>query len=218
MYDRHLAPANAALFLVGSEAVGGAMDIKPVSLIGRFVRLEPMRLEHADALSSIGAGRDIFRYFPVALDTPQQIEGYVRLCVAGGEAGTLLTWVTVPLETGQPAGSTGYLNIDRHHRKLEIGGTWIVPEWQRTACNTEAKYLQLQHAFETLDCNRVEFKTDSLNERSRAALARIGAIEEGTMRNHMVMPDGRLRHSVYFSVIKSEWPSVRARLEALLER
>jgi RimJ/RimL family protein N-acetyltransferase len=115
-------------------------------------------------------------------------------------------------------GSTGYLNIDRQHRRLEIGGTWIAPEWQRTACNTEAKLLQLTHAFETLGCNRVEFKTDSLNERSRAALLRIGATEEGTFRNHMVMPDGRLRHSVYFSVIESEWPRVRVRLEALLER
>jgi RimJ/RimL family protein N-acetyltransferase len=194
------------------------MEITPVTLEGRFVRLEPMRLEHAERLGQIGAGRDIFRYFPIALDTPQQIEVYVRHCVAGEKDGTLLTWVTVPRDLGEPVGSTGYLNIDRQHRRLEIGGTWIAPEWQRTACNTEAKLLQLTHAFETLGCNRVEFKTDSLNERSRAALLRIGATEEGTFRNHMVMPDGRLRHSVYFSVIESEWPRVRVRLEALLER
>jgi len=194
------------------------MDIRPVTLEGRFVRLEPMRLDHATPLAEIGAGRDIFRYFPIPLDTADQIEAYVRHCVQGEEEGTLLTWVAVPLASGEPAGSTGFLAIDRYHRRLEIGGTWIAPEWQRTACNTEAKLLQLSHAFETLGCNRVEFKTDSLNERSRAALLRIGATEEGTFRNHMVMPDGRLRHSVYFSVIESEWPGVKAHLETMLDR
>ena len=182
------------------------------------MRLEPMRLDHATPLAEIGAGRDIFRYFPISLDTADQIEAYVRHCVQGEEEGTLLTWVAVPLASGEPAGSTGFLAIDRYHRRLEIGGTWIAPEWQRTACNTEAKLLQLSHAFETLGCNRVEFKTDSLNERSRAALLRIGATEEGTFRNHMVMPDGRLRHSVYFSVIESEWPGVKAHLETMLDR
>ena len=130
----------------------------------------------------------------------------------------MLVWVTVSREIGEPVGATGYLNIDRHNRGLEIGGTWITPQWQRTACNTEAKYLQLRNAFETLGCIRVEFKTASLNAKSRAALLRIGAVEEGTMRNHIIMPDGRLRHSVYFSVIESKWPAVKARLEGMLER
>ena len=125
-------------------------------------------------------------------------------------------WVTVSRELDAAVGATSYLNIDQRNRKLEIGGTWIALQWQRTASNTEAKYLQLRHAFETLGCVRVEFKTDSLNERSRAALLRIGAVEEGTMRNHIIMPDGRFRHSVYFSVIDSEWPSVKSRLERML--
>jgi len=172
----------------------------------------------ATALAAVGLGHDVFRYFPIAIDTVAQMEAYVRLCVGGTEAGTLLTWVTVGRETDQPVGSTGYLNIDRQNRKLEIGGTWVAPAWQRTAVNTEAKYLQLRHAFETLACNRVEFKTDSLNAKSRAALARIGAVEEGTMRNHIVMPDGRLRHSVYFSVIAEEWAAVKARLEGMSGR
>ena len=189
-----------------------------MTLEGEFVRLEPMRLEHATALAAVGLRHDIFRYFPVAVDTTEQMEAYVRHCVAGTEAGTFVTWATVLRDTDRPVGSTGYLNIDRQNRKLEIGGTWVAPEWQRTAVNTEAKYLQLRHAFETLGCNRVEFKTDSLNAKSRAALARIGAVEEGTMRSHMVMPDGRLRHSVYFSVIASEWPGVKARLEEMLGR
>jgi N-acetyltransferase len=116
----------------------------------------------------------------------------------------------------QPIGSTSYPNLDPQHRRLEIGGTWITPAWQRSAVNTEAKYLQLSHAFDTLGCIRVEFKTDALNLKSRRALARIGAVEEGTLRNHMVMPDGRLRHSVYFSIVDSEWPTVKAHLERLM--
>ncbi len=194
------------------------MNVLPVTLEGEFVRLEPMRVEHGEALAEVGLGQDIFRYFPVTIDTLEQMQAYVQHCVAGTKAGSLLTWTTVSREADRPVGSTGYLNIDRHNRKLEIGGTWIAPAWQRTAVNTEAKYLQLTHAFETLGCVRVEFKTDSLNEKSRAALLRIGATEEGTMRNHITMPDGRLRHSVYFSVIESEWPWVKARLEKMIER
>lgn len=175
-----------------------------------------MRLDHYEWLAEIGLGQDIFRYFPIAIDTKDQMLAYVQHCVAANESGSMLVWVTVSRNHDAPIGSTSYLNIDRANRKLEIGGTWIAPEWQRTACNTEAKYLQLRHAFERLGCVRVEFKTDSLNTKSRAALARIGAVEEGTMRNHIIMPDGRLRHSVYFSVIESEWPDVKGRLEEML--
>ena len=192
------------------------MEGTPVTLEGQHVRLETMRLEHYERLAEIGLGHDIFRYFPITIDTQEQMLGYVRHCVAATDSGSMLVWVTVSRELGAPVGATSYLNIDPANRKLEIGGTWIVPQWQRTASNTEAKYLQLRHAFESLGCLRVEFKTDSLNERSRAALLRIGAVEEGTMRNHIIMPDGRLRHGVYFSVIESEWPSVKARLEGML--
>jgi N-acetyltransferase len=192
------------------------MDVTPVTLEGKHVRLEPMRLDHYEGLAEVGLGKDIFRYFPIAIDTKEQMLGYVQHCVAATDTGIMLTWVTVSRAMDAPVGATGYLNIDRANRKLEIGGTWIAPQWQRTACNTEAKYLQLRHAFEMLGCVRVEFKTDSLNAKSRAALLRIGAVEEGTMRNHIITSDGRFRNSVYFSVIESEWPAVKARLEGML--
>jgi len=192
------------------------LDVTPVSLEGKHVRLDPMRLEHYERLAEIGLGQDIFRYFPIAIDTEEQMLGYLQHSVAATESGEMLVWVTVSRELGEPVGATSYLSIDRRNRKLEIGGTWVAPQWQRTPCNTEAKYLQLQHAFETLGCVRVEFKTDSLNAKSRAALLRIGAVEEGTMRNHIIRPDGRLRHSLYFNVLDSEWPGVRARLEGML--
>ena len=177
-----------------------------------------MRLEHNERLAEIGLGQGIFRYFPIAIDTKEQMLAYVQHCVAATNSGSMLVWVTISRDHDAPVGATSYLNVDGPNRRLEIGGTWIAPEWQRTACNTEAKYLQLRHAFETLGCVRVEFKTDSLNAKSRAALLRIGAVEEGTMRNHMIMPDGRLRHSVYFSVTESEWPAVKLRLEEMLGR
>jgi RimJ/RimL family protein N-acetyltransferase len=127
-----------------------------------------------------------------------------------------LPFAIVEKATGRAIGSTRYGNIDRTHHRVEIGWTWVAREWQRTAMNTEAKYLLLRHAFETLGCMRVELKTDSLNERSRAAILRIGAREEGTFRNHMITASGRIRHTVYFSIIDSEWPAVKVHLEARL--
>lgn len=194
------------------------MNIQPTTLEGRFVRLEPMSLEHYDALAAIGLGHDIFRWYPYAVDTKDDMLAYVRSSLAGREAGTALPFTTIERATGQVVGSTSYLAIDRRNRRLEIGSTWLGVPWQRSVCNTEAKYLQLTHCFEELGCVRVEFKTDSLNTRSRAALLRIGAVEEGTFRNHMICPGNRLRHSVYFSIIDSEWPAVKQRLEERLAR
>lgn len=196
-------------------------DEEPLSRVtieGQQVRLEPLGPQHIDALVEVGAGHDIFRYFPAKIETPGELRGYLDYCRQVMEAGNGVTFATVSLAEDRPVGGTSFLAIDRANRKLEIGGTWIAPEWQHTACNTEAKYLQLRHAFAELGCVRVEFKTDSLNGRSRAALLRIGAVEEGTMRNHMIVPGPRYRHSVYFSVIESEWPAVKARLEAMLRR
>jgi RimJ/RimL family protein N-acetyltransferase len=193
-----------------------AFDPKPLTLTGRFVRLEPLSPEHVDALVEVAAGKGIFRYFPAQIDTADEVRALLGYNMHTMGAGEGVTFTTVNLADDRPVGGTSFLNIDRTHRKLEIGGTWLAPDWQRTACNTEAKYLQMRHAFEDLGAVRVEFKTDSLNERSRAALARIGAIEEGTMRNHMLVPGPRNRHSVYFSAIDSEWPSVKARLEGML--
>ncbi len=151
---------------------------------------------------------------PFAADTIERFTGYMSNLLKQAREGRALPFVTI--RENQVVGSTSYLEIDEHHRRLEIGATWITPDHQRSPVNTEAKLLQLSHAFDTLGCNRVELKTDSLNSKSRAAIARIGAKEEGTFRNHMVMPDGRLRHSVYFSITVEEWPAVRTNLEARL--
>jgi N-acetyltransferase len=192
------------------------MEIKPVTLEGKHVRLESMRLEHVAALWRVGAYEEIWRYIPYTIRSEDDMRSFIEAELRKQQAGLTLRFATIAKPSQQPVGSTSYLNIDRQHRRLEIGGTWITPSWQRSAVNTEAKYLQLSHAFETLGCIRVEFKTDSLNIKSRQALARIGAVEEGTFRNHMVMPDGRLRHSVYFSIIDSEWPAVKAHLEQVM--
>ncbi|MEK7814482.1 MAG: GNAT family protein [Chloroflexota bacterium] len=192
------------------------MEIKPVTLEGKHVRLEPVRLDHFAALWRVGAYEEIWRYLPYTVRSEADMRIFIEAELRKQQAGFAFRFATIAKPSEQPVGSTSYLNIDRQHRRLEIGGTWITPSWQRSAVNTEAKFLQLSHAFETLGCIRVEFKTDSLNVKSRQALARIGAVEEGTFRNHMVMPDGRLRHSVYFSIVDSEWPSVKAHLERLM--
>ena len=192
------------------------MQIGPVTLEGAHVRLETMRAEHADGLVAAGAGHGVFRFFPFSCETEAEMRGFVAHSLAGLANGTILPFTTIDRKTGRIVGSTSYLAIEPAHKRLEIGATWITPSHQRSAVNTEAKLLQLTHCFEALGCNRVEFKTDSRNERSRAALARIGATEEGTFRAHMVMPDGALRTSVYFSVIASEWPGVKARLSEKL--
>ena len=192
------------------------IDPQPVTLEGRYVWLEPMRPEHDDAFIAIGLGHDIFRWSPIALDSADDMRTYVRTALDGQAQGTVVAFTTIEKTTGQVIGSTRFLSIDRTNHRLEIGATWLGVPWQRSACNTEAKYLQLRHCFEDLGCVRVEFKTDSLNAPSRAALARIGAVEEGTFRNHMICPGGRLRHSVYFSVIDSEWPRVKQLLEQRL--
>jgi RimJ/RimL family protein N-acetyltransferase len=146
------------------------------------------------------------------------MRAYVEEAVRLGEAGLALPFAIVEKATGTLVGSTRFANIDHANRRLEIGWTWVARAWQRTAVNTEAKLLLLTHAFETLGAIRVEFKTDATNATSRAALARIGATEEGILRHHMIAPGGRLRDSVYFSVLLPEWPSVKARLEARMKR
>jgi N-acetyltransferase len=194
----------------------GAVKIEPITLEGEHVRLEAMRESHADGLVAASVGHGLFRYFPFALDDEAAMRAYVKVAVAGLANGTHLPFATIDRASGRVVGSTSFLAIDAAHRRLEIGATWIAPSHQRSAVNTEAKLLQLTHCFEVLGTNRVEFKTDARNTRSRAALARIGAVEEGTFRAHMVMPDGALRDSVYSSVIASEWPAVKRNLERKL--
>lgn len=194
----------------------GPLAVKPVVLEGRFVRLEPMRSGHLGALCDVGLDPELWRWTVTRVRTNEDMLDYIANALELQEQGSALPFVTVQKDTNTIVGSTRFGNIDKANRRLEIGWTWIAKPWQRTPINTEAKYLMLKHAFEVLGCIRVEFKTDSLNEKSRKALLRIGAKEEGIFRNHMIVSDGRLRHSVWFSIIDSEWPVVKIDLEQRL--
>jgi RimJ/RimL family protein N-acetyltransferase len=194
------------------------MKDEPVILEGEHVRLEPLSLSHLADLCEIGLDEDIWRWSPEQISTPAQLQAYIDDALRDQEAGTAVPFATVLKNEGRTIGSTRFCAIEPRHRRLEIGWTWIGTAWQRSVVNTEAKYLMLRHAFETLGCIRVELKTDSLNQHSRNAILRIGAKEEGTFRNHMVTQSGRLRHSVFFSIIDSEWPEVKASLEEKLSR
>jgi N-acetyltransferase len=190
--------------------------LEPVTLEGEWVRLEPLDLGHLEGLLTVGLESRIWTWMPRLIATPADMRDFIADALAGQAGGSELPFATVEQSPRRIVGSTRYLNIEPAHRRLEIGYTWIAPAWQRTAINTEAKLLMLRHAFEVLGANRVEFKTDSLNEQSRTALLGIGAVEEGILRNHMISQDGRLRHSAYYSVIAAEWPAVRQRLEQRL--
>ena len=192
--------------------------LEPVTLAGRIVRLEPLELAHVPALAEVGLDPPVWQWTTARPRSEADLREWAETTIRNREAGTELPFVTLEASTGRPIGSSRYLNIVLEHRRLEIGWTWVAPPWQRTGANREAKLLMLTHAFETLGCRRVEFKTDSLNEPSRRALLGIGSTFEGIFRNHMVMPDGRMRHSAYYSVIDDEWAAVKARLEGLLDR
>ena len=192
------------------------MVVSPVTLEGTHVRLEPLAKAHLEGLAEVGLDEELWRWIPTSVATREEMAAYIDTALSGQERGTSLPFAVTEKATGRAIGSTRYGNIDRAHHRVEIGWTWVAREWQRTAANTEAKYLLLKHAFETLGCMRVELKTDSLNERSRAAILRIGAREEGIFRNHIITASGRIRHTVYFSIIDSEWPAVKARLETKL--
>ena len=192
------------------------MVVSPVMLEGVYVRLEPLARVHLAGLAEVGLDEELWRWIPTPVRTQEEMAAYIEAALGEQERGESLPFAIAEKTTGRAIGSTRYGNIDRTHHRVEIGWTWVAREWQRTAMNTEAKYLLLKHAFETLSCMRVELKTDSLNARSRAAILRIGAREEGIFRNHMITASGRLRHTVYFSIIDSEWPAAKARLEAIL--
>lgn len=185
-------------------------------LEGRTVRLEPLSLAHLDPLCAVGLDPTIWAWMPKPVTTRDEMRGWIDTALARQAAGEALPFAILHRPTGRVAGSTRFMEISAPNRRLEIGWTWLGKAWQRTAVNTEAKYLLLRHAFESLDALRVEFKTDALNAASRRALARIGAKEEGTLRNHMVTAGGRVRDSVYFSVIAAEWPAVKDGLERRL--
>ena len=193
------------------------LNVRPVVLEGRYVRLEPLSREHLDGIVAAGSYDDLWTWTTVR---PQGREGFVRFvddALASRETGTELPFTTFDIASGQIVGGTRYLNIERPSRRLEIGWTWITPRMQRTYVNTEAKYLQLRHCFEELGCLRVELKTDQRNEKSRNAMLRIGAQFEGIFRKHQLTQGGINRDTAWFSIIDTEWPDVKARLEAMLD-
>lgn len=192
--------------------------VAPVTLEGSVVRLEPVRREHAVLFWNIAKDdlEDIFRWIPYSMKTPEDFQRLIDKAFEEQDRGESVVFATVERSSGRVIGSTRFMNIDRANRRVEIGSTWIAPPWQRTAVNTEAKYLMLRHAFEVWKCIRVELKTDALNQKSRNAILRIGAKEEGTLRRHLLTWTGRVRDTVYFSILDDEWPEVKARLEAKL--
>lgn len=193
------------------------MHVQPVILTGRVVRLEPLSLQHVPDLTRAGQDERIWQYMLYGnIQTEAQMQAWVEDILARQARGTDLAFAVFHLEAGCAIGGTRYLNIHLHDRAVEIGGTWYAPAFQRTAVNTECKYLLLKHAFEVWGCVRVQFKTDLRNERSQRAIERLGAVKEGVLRNHMITPEGYLRDSVFYSIIDSEWPQVKASLEGML--
>ena len=195
------------------------MRVEPVTLEGRYVRLEPLSLErHGEDLVAVGLDPDSWRWTIVKVESAADLRRYLETALAEQIAGRALPFATVERASGRVIGSTRFMAIAVRHRRVEIGCTWIARPWQRTAINTEAKYLMLRQAFETWGCMRVELKTDTRNERSRQALLRLGLVEEGTYRKHLITERGEVRDTVYFSVVDDEWPALKARLEEMLSR
>jgi N-acetyltransferase len=191
----------------------------PVTLVGNSVQLEPLTEAHIPALAAIGCDDRIWRLMRYGrIRTEEDMRLWVRHLLEGHAAGTDLPFAVIQLASGRVAGATRFLEIHPEHRGLEIGGTWYGREFQRTAVNTESKYLLLRYAFEVLGAIRVQFKADVRNERSWRAIERIGAKREGILRNHYILPDGRIRDSVYYSIIDQEWPGVKEKLEKMLRR
>lgn len=195
-----------------------AAAFAPVTLEGAHVRLEPLRLDHVEALCAVGLDPAIWRWTLTRATTPADMREYVERALAEQAGGAFLPFATVDRASGTVVGSTRYGNWSARDRRVEIGWTWIAPRWQRTAINTEAKLLMLRHAFERLGCVRVEFKANAANTPSCTAILRLGATQEGTLRRHALLPDGSWRDTTYFSILDREWPGVRERLEARLGR
>lgn len=193
------------------------MEVKPVTLVGMHVRLEPLTEAHIPGLAQIGVGQDFWKFLVYGdMNVEDDMRNWVQDMLRRAEKGGDLPFAVIHQASGRVAGATRFLNIVPHDYGLEIGGTWYGTEFQRTAVNTECKYLLLSHAFETLQAIRVQLKADSRNERSQKAMERIGAKREGILRNHMILPDGHIRHSVFYSIIDSEWLMVKANLEEMM--
>jgi N-acetyltransferase len=189
------------------------MKIEEIILEGKFIRLEPLSLSHLDDLTAVGLDEELWRLIPTQIRSRDDMKRYIKTASDEKSRGVSLPFATVLRKTGKAIGSTRFGNIDANNRRAEIGWTWLTSAHQRTYANSEAKLLMLTHAFETWKCIRIEFKTDALNEKSRNAILRIGATQEGIFRQHVICQNGRLRDSVYFSILHSEWASLKERLK-----
>lgn len=192
------------------------MKVEAIVLEGERVRLEPMRRDHLAALTEAGRHDELWKWTSAKATSAETMANYMEAALAQADALTGLPFVTIDKPSACIVGSTRFGNIDPVNRRAEIGWTWISPQFQRTYVNSEAKYLMLRHAFDVWSCVRVELKTDVLNEKSRAAMLRLGAVEEGILRRHILTHSGRFRDTIYYSILDDEWPAVRARLEARL--
>jgi N-acetyltransferase len=193
-----------------------AMRIETIVLDGNFVRLEPLSGNHLEALCRVGLDEEIWRWSPTDVKTREDMSRYIETALDEQAAGVSLPFATIEKQSKKVVGSTRFGNIDPKNRRAEIGWTWIGRKWQRTFVNTEAKFLMLRYAFEVWKCVRVELKTDVLNEKSRKAVERLGAKQEGVLRKHIITDSGRFRDTVYYSILDDEWRAVKTNLEVKL--
>lgn len=193
------------------------MHSRPITLFGQLVKLEPLDISHAEDLTVAGNEREIWDYMPVvAPRSSEEMRALIQTALASQKSGTRFPFAIIDLSKNRAVGSTSYLDISPYDQRIEIGWTWLGASARRTAINTECKYLLLRHAFETLNCGRVQLKCDVRNQRSQQAIERIGGTKEGVLRKHQIQPDGHVRDTVMFSIIASEWPAIKADLEAKL--
>ncbi|MFL9926412.1 GNAT family protein [Herbaspirillum lusitanum] len=214
--------SNASLTTASATASaslsGASTPSAHSTLTGNLVRLEALRGDHADALLQAAADGKLWEMKLTVVPGPETMGRYIDTALAGTQAGSVMAYAIVRQSDDKVVGSTRFWKIDRNNRKLEIGHTWLASSVQRSGINTEAKYLLLSQAFEAMQYVRVQFTTDELNDKSRAAIMRLGALQEGIVRHERIMPDGRKRNSVRFSIIDSEWPEVKARLQEKMRR
>jgi RimJ/RimL family protein N-acetyltransferase len=194
------------------------MIIEPVALDGKRIRLEPLTEDHFEGVAKAGAHEELWKWTNAVANTRESMREYFDEALRMAGTGNALPFATIDKESNEIIGSTRFGNADRINRRVEIGWTWITPSFQRTYANSEAKFLMLTHAFETWGCARVELKTDVLNSKSRNAMLRMGATEEGVLRKHILTYSGRWRDTIYYSVLDTEWPAVKERLGRFIAR
>lgn len=194
------------------------MQCHPFTIQGQHVRLEPLTQDNLSEIQAAAADGELWNLFFTSVPTFEQTQQWLSLALEMQEQQKAIPFVVKNMADGRIVGATRYCNIDHHHKRLEIGYTWYAKSVQRSGINTECKLLLLTHAFETFDCNAVEFRTDWFNHKSQAAIERLGAKRDGVLRNHMILPDGRVRDTVVYSILQNEWPGVKKNLQYMLNK